>query len=219
MGSGSSKKAVSSASSRAIAEVKRQDPGISADAIKACETAIHDMLDEQLDAMKDEVKDVEEIINDDVIDTIKSIEDSVLLQYEQLRDMSTIETNIRQVFKGFPALDVLVDAATSMIAAMKNTEELKKMFRWQQRKIIQRVPGKGGNPDRVVGLELHYKVKIVEETEVAGALKRFGGWVSGTPAKDNTKTIVMVAYKCLAKTMNLEPSDYLDKDELDDLKF
>lgn len=219
MGSSSSKSAATSATSRTVQEVRKQDPTISPDAIKACEAAIHDMLDEQLDAMKEEVKEVDEIITDDVISTIKSIEDSLLLQYEQLRDMSTIETNIRQVFKGFPALDVLVDAATSMIAAMKNTDELKKMFRWQQRKIIQRVAGKGGKPDKVVGLELHYKVKIVEETEMAGAVQRVWGKLTRSPPKDDKKTIVMVAYKCIAKTMDLDPDDYLDKNELDDLKF
>ena len=49
------------------------------------------------------------------------------------------------------------------------------MFRWQQRKIIQGVAGKGGKPDKVVGLELHCKVKIVEETEVVGAVQGVGG--------------------------------------------
>ena len=217
MGSSASKK--EEASSRTTEEFRKQNPDISPNDIKACEVAIHDMLDEQLDAMKDEVKEVKEIINEDVINTLKSIEDSLLLQYEQLKDLSKIEKNIRQVFKGFPALDVLIDAATSMIAAMNNTEELKKMFRWQQRKIIQRVPGKGGKPDKVIGLELHYKVKIVEETEIASVAQKVWGKIVRTPAKDDKKTIVMVAYKCLAKNMSLDPSNYLDKDELDDLRF
>ena len=84
MGSSSSKTVGSSTTSRTVKEVRKQDPTITPDEIKACETAIHEMLDEQLDAMKEEVKEVDEIITDDVINTIKSIEDSLLLQYEQL---------------------------------------------------------------------------------------------------------------------------------------
>ena len=219
MGSKSSKEAVTSASSLAVTAFKKQEPDISPEAIKACEEAIHDMLDEQLSVMKVEVKDVEEIINEHVKKTINSIEDALILQYEQLKDISNIKENIQQVFRGFSGRDVLVDAATSMIATMNDTEELKKMFRWQQRKMIQRLAGKNGEPDKVVGLELHYKVKIVEETKVAGVVQKVWGKIVRTPAKDSKKTIVMVAYKCLAKTMNLDPNDYLDKDELNDLKF
>ena len=72
MGSSSSKIVASSATSHTVQEVQKQDPTISPEEIKACEAAIHDMLDEQLDAMKEEVKEVEELITDDVINTIKS---------------------------------------------------------------------------------------------------------------------------------------------------
>lgn len=200
-------------------EVVQRVPNITAEQIKECETAVQEMLDEQLEEMKDEVKEVDQIITEDVIDTVKSIEDSVLLSYEQLEDMSKIEANIQQVFKGFPAVGILVDSATSMIAAMKNTDELKKMFRWQQRKVIQRIPGKRGQPDKVVGLELHYKVKIIEESTAAGMMSRVSGFFKGAPAQDKKKTVVLVAYKCLAHTMDLPADDYLDKEELDNLVF
>ena len=200
-------------------EVVRNDPNITAEQIKECEAAVQEILDKQLNEMKDEVKEVEQIITDKVRSTVKSIEDSVLLSYEQLEDISKIEANIEQVFKGFPAVGILVDTATNMIAAMKNTEELKKMFRWQQRKMIQRMSGKPGEPDKVMGLELHYKVKIIEESTAAGMWSKFSGFVMHAPAPDKKKTIVLVAYKCLAHAMNLDADDYLDKEELDSLVF
>ena len=217
MGSSASKPAAIAKTT--TSEVAEHDPSITAAQIKKCEAAVQEMLDEQLDEMRNEVKEVEQIITDDVIGTVKSIEDSVLLSYEQLEDMSKIEANIEQVFKGFPAVGILVDTATSMIAAMKNTEELKKMFRWQQRKVIQRMPGRHGQPDKVVGLELHYKVKIIEESTAAGVMNRVSGYFKSTPAKDKKKTVVLVAYKCLAHTMALNAADYLDKEELDSLVF
>ena len=222
MGSSSSQPAeVAKAKTCEVVKVVRSqnDPNITAEQIKECEAAVQEILDKQLNEMRDEVKEVEQIITDDVIDTVKSIEDSVLLSYEQLEDMSKIEANIEQVFKGFPAVGILVDTATSMIAAMKNTTELKKMFRWQQRKVIQRMPGKLGEPDKVVGLELHYKVKIIEESTAAGIWSKFSGFVMRAPAQDKKKTVVLVAYKCLAHTMALNADDYLDKEELDNLVF
>ena len=157
-------------------------------------------LNRQLDELKREVTTVEPIIRDNIKAEVTKIEDATLLRYSQLQDMSKIEENIKQVFKGFPVMQVLVDAASNMIAAMNATDELTEILRWQQRKLIKRVDNK------VYGIEVHYKVKILEETK---------GWV-GARKKE---TVVLVAYKAIASTMNLNPADYPDEDDLLALKF
>ena len=157
-------------------------------------------LDHQLEDLKKEVTTVPQIINDNVKSTVSKMEDATLLRYSQLQDMTKIEDNIKQVFKGFPVMQVIVDAASNMIAAMNATEELTEILRWQQRKLVKRVG------DKVYGLEVHYKVKILEETK---------GWV-GNKKKE---TVVLVAYKAIAHTMDLRPEDYPDDDELHMLKF
>lgn len=157
-------------------------------------------LDHQLDDLKREVTLVEPAIKDNVRSTVSKIEDATLLRYSQLEDMSKIEENIKQVFKGFPVMEVIVDAASNMVAAMNATKELTEILRWQQRKLVKRVG------DKVYGLEVHYKVKILEETK---------GWIG--PKKK--ETVVLVAYKALAHAMNLDPEDYPDAEEFQALKF
>ena len=159
-------------------------------------------LDHQLEDLKKEVNLVPQIINDNVKTTVSKLEDATLLRYSQLQDMTKIEENIKQVFKGFPVMQVIVEAASNMIAAMNATEELTEILRWQQRKLVKR----GG--DKVYGLEVHYKVKILEETKALG-------WI-GNKKKE---TVVLVAYKAIAHSMDLNPADYPDDEELLQLKF
>lgn len=194
------------------------------DKIKECQQVIENFFDKELQIMKDEVHGVEEIITDGT--PIKSLEDVLLLQYEGLQDSRAVKKNITDLCKGFPALELLIDAATSMIGAVQQTKELKKLFRWQQRKIVQKVPGdRPRDPWKVVGLELHYKVKVVEEKEIAGAVRKVWSSVSdflkGTNSQeDKKKTIVMLAYKIIAKYMpDLDPDKFLDKEQLHALTF
>ena len=94
-------------------------------------------LDNQLDDLKKEVSSVPQIITDNVKTTITKLEDATLLRYSQLQDMTKIEENIKQVFSGFPVLQVVIDAASNMIAAMNATEELTEILRWQERKLVK----------------------------------------------------------------------------------
>ena len=187
MGGGSSK-----------VEVKEVVKYVESDESKRAATLAR--LDHQLEDLKKEVTLVPPIINDNVKSTVSKLEDATLLRYNQLQDMTKIEENIKQVFKGFPVMQVIVDAASNMIAAMNATEELTEILRWQQRKLVKRVG------DKVYGLEVHYKVKILEETK---------GWI-GNKKKE---TVVLVAYKAIAHTMDLCPEDYPDDEELNMLKF
>lgn len=153
-------------------------------------------LDNQLAHLKQEVKTVEPIIKDNIKSEVNTVEDATLLRYSQLEDMKSIEENIKQVFKGFPAMNVLVDAAANLVAAMNSTDELTEILRWHQRKVVKRVG------DKVYGVEVHYKVKILEESK-------------GYAWKSKKETVVMVGYKAIASVMDLDPREYPDKDELE----
>ena len=170
----------------AVAEVV---PYVESDESKRAAVLVR--LDSQLKELKREVTTIEPIIKENVRSEVLKVEDVLLLRYSQLQN----EDNLREIFKGFPVMSLLIDAASSMISAMNATEELTEILRWQQRKLIKRVGGE------VIGMEVHYKVKILEETK---------GWV-GSRKKE---TVVLVAYKAIASVMNLNPCDYPDAKEL-----
>lgn len=151
-------------------------------------------LDKQLESLKQEVVSVKPSIKDNVLETISSEEDALLLRYSQLQDTKEIEKNIREIFVDFPALDFLIETATKMISAVNMTEELTEILRWHERREIKRYG------QRVYGLELHYKVKILEEDR--GRIR------------SHKETVVLIAYKCLAHVMNLDPNEYPDNEEM-----
>ena len=66
------------------------------------------------------------------------MEDAILLRYSQLEDISKIQVNIEQVFKGFPALQVLVDDVSKMVDVMNTIETLTETLHWQQQRILKR---------------------------------------------------------------------------------
>ena len=165
--------------------------------------AVPKSMDDQLDALKREVTNVKPIIRDNILAKIISIEDAMVLKYNQLQDMSKIKDNINQVFKGYPILHVLADAASNMIATMNTTDELTDILRWQQRKHIKRVR------DKVYGLELHSTAKIFEKT------KR---WVESEKELEKS-TFVLFAFKANVCTMELNPADYPDEEDLSFLRF
>ena len=155
-------------------------------------------LDNQLDSLKKEVATVEPIIKENVISEVQKVEDAAILRYSQLQDVSMIQKNIEQVFKGFPVMSVLVDAAKNMVAALNSTEELTEILRWQHRTTKRRIG------DKVYGIEVHYKVKILEETVWRSTKK---------------ETVVLFAYKAMASVMDLDPSQYPDEDEFAAIMF
>ena len=158
-------------------------------------------LDHQLDSLRKEVASIQPVIRENVHSTVFQLEDATLLRYSQLEDMTVIKKNIEQIFEGFPVMSVIVDAASNMIAAMKSTEELTEIMRWHQRKVMKRV---GKN---VYGMEVHYKVKILEETK--------GAWLTSK----KKETVVLVAYKAIAHSMSVSPDKYPDDEVLGKLTF
>ena len=158
-------------------------------------------LDHQLDSLRKEVAGIQPVIRENVHSTVFQLEDATLLRYSQLEDMTEIKKNIEQIFEGFPVMSVIVDAASNMIAAMKSTDELTEIMRWHQRKVMKRV---GKN---VYGMEVHYKVKILEETK--------GAWLSSK----KKETVVLVAYTAIAHSMSVSPDKYPDDEVLGKLTF
>ena len=61
--------------------------------------------------------------------------------------------------------------------------------------------------DKVYGIEAHYKVKILEETQ--------GNFVTGK-SKD---TVVLIAYKCMSHVMDLKPENFPDTEEFKQITF
>ena len=79
---------------------------------------------------------------------------------------------------------------------MTSSQELQEIFRWQERKMVKRVG------DKVYEIEAHYKVKVLKE-------------ITGR-SKD---TVVLIAFKCIAHVMDLNPAEFPDAEELKQLTF
>lgn len=164
--------------------------------------AIQVKLETQLTEMRQEIEEVKPQITQDVLETTKEWRDSLILSYEKLNDTGKIVENIKTIFDGGEGvMKPLVEVATNVLKAMKTTSELKKMVHWQQRKVIQRIPGTNGRPDQVVGIEMHYKVEILDET-----IGRF--------TTHNEKKL-LIAYKSYFHIMTTDPDQYLSKEEMD----
>ena len=154
-------------------------------------------LENQLAELKEEVQKVEKVFQKDVRAEVKKVEGATILRYNQLQDITNIQQGIETIFKGFPALNVVVDAAKNMIGAINATEKLTEIVGWQKQTKIKCVG------DKVYGLEMHYKIRVFEEKK----------WMS------SKETVVLVAYKAIASTMNLNPGDFPDEEDYEALKF
>jgi signal recognition particle GTPase len=188
-------------SSESKVEIVREEAEESEASIQA---ALRSSLSGQLEGMKADVVKVSPEIKEHVIETVQEIADAILIRYHQLDDIQIIAENIQQIFgsKQTPQVtSFLVDTATRMIAAMNNTEQMKEVMRWQKRKQIMSVG------DRVVGMEAHYQVKLLEE--------KTKHYIS----KDSKDTVVIIGYKILVHSLEVNPEKVLSSDELKSLSF
>lgn len=156
-------------------------------------------LDQQLDGLRQEVGRIQPLITKGVKDTTHTIGDALIMRYSQLQDRSKMEEDIQKIFGKYPGLDFLKDTASTLIAAMNSTKEMTEIVRWQERKTTKRIG------DKVVGLECHYKVKIIEKS-----VGRF------TSSKE---TVCLIAYKYLVHILDKRPEEYLDDEETKRLTF
>lgn len=162
-------------------------------------------LESQLESLKTEVQTFKQHFpSDEVQHTIVSKDDVLLLRYKELDDMTKIAKNINTIFNGLPGMEFIVETAQKLIEAIRGTDELKEIVRWQSNKVIQSdVDGK-----RSIGIEVHYKLKILEETKGGGMLR--GG---------SKNTALLIAYKYLAHVMNKPASEIPSLGDIKKIKF
>ena len=162
-------------------------------------------LEKQLESLKAEVQTFKQHFpSQEVRHTITSKDDVLLLQYKDLDDMTKISNNIDTIFKGLPGMEFIVDTAQKLIAAIRETDELKEIVRWQSNKVIQADADK----KRSIGIEVHYKLKILEETK-GGYILRGG----------NKNTALLIAYKYFAHVMNKPAHEIPSLEEIKQIKF
>jgi len=156
-------------------------------------------LENQLEELKQEVITVESAFRSNVHHTVCQEQDALLMRYSQLTDKEQITRDIQGIFGGFPIMGFLVETATKLVSTMTSSDDLKEILRWQERIMVKRVG------DKVYGIEAHYKVKVLEESK-------------GTVFKTKD-TVVLIAYKCIAHVMDLDPAEFPDDDEHKQLTF
>ena len=158
-------------------------------------------LETQLEQLKQEEITVQPAISSNVRDTVTEEQDALVMRYSELQDEKEVVRHIQRIFSGFPLLEFLVETATRLVNTMTSSQELQEILRWHERKTVKRVG------DKVFGIEAHYKVKILKETK--------GNMFTGK-SKD---TVVLIAYKCIAHVMDLNPAEFPDTEELKQLTF
>lgn len=171
---------------------------------QSLESRLRGSLESQLKDMKEDVVQVAPVIEKNIIHTITEINDAVVLRYSQLDDYSKISANIQLILgnDSMPQVtEFLVETAKKMIAAMNSTDEMKEAMRWQMRKQLVKVG------DKVIGMEAHYRVKLLEE--------KTKHYVS----KDSKNTVVMIGYKILIHSLQGSTEALLSTDELKGLTF
>jgi hypothetical protein len=156
-------------------------------------------LEKQLTELKNEVFNQNQLISDGIEETVMDESNVLILRYSNLNNIHEIEQNVRQIFGDMPLLNILIDTTTQLVAAMNNTKELTELMKWQQKTIKKRV----GN--KVFGMEMHYKLKLIDENK-------------GRFVKDRN-TVVLVAYKCKAYTLNVPLTSVPDDNELKQITF
>ena len=162
-------------------------------------------LEKQLEGLKEEVQSFKQHFpSEEVQHTIASKDDVLLLQYKELEDMSKIADNIDTIFEGLPGMEFIIDTAKKLISAIRQTDELKEIIRWQSNRVIQTDDaGKSS-----IGVEVHYKLKILEETKSEGMLRG-----------KSKSTAFLIAYKYFAHALNKPPSEIPSLQDIKKIKF
>ncbi len=157
---------------------------------------------ELLSMMKKEVSELDPVIKDGVMSTVLSQQDALIMEYSSLTDINQLKDDIKAMFKSVDdvnILDFIIDTATTMVSALKQSKDLTKAERWHQ--TIHQIRKK----DKVIGMEAQYKIRI--EDKLKGVLFR------------ERKTVVVIGYKILIHILDQSPDDFLDHDELKSLTF
>ncbi len=158
-------------------------------------------IEKQQEEMVREVGQISAAITEDVLHTVNTKEDAVVMEYNNLKDISKISNDVEKIFSGNPAKDSILEIAVPLLEAMTQSKEMKEATRWHR---AEQVVTQG---DKVFGLELHCRMKIIDETK-------------GFPMINSKKhTSCVIGYKVMVHSMNLNPEDYPTRSEMKQLTF
>lgn len=147
-------------------------------------------LENKTKELQAEVQNIKQEFPDkDIIRTLATTQDVLVLRYKELEETSKILKNVSQIFAKFPGSSFINETAQKLVLTMRSTDELKEIIRWQSNKVVRNVDG------QVYGIEVHYKLNMMED------IKKH--YIS----KDQKDTILIVAYKCITHTMNASVTD------------
>lgn len=136
-------------------------------------------LDHRLELLRQEVVCRPQAIKNGVLNTIYSVTDAVILRYSELDNIRIIEKSVEKIFQKFPGREHVIDATRAMISDMRSSES-SSLRGWQHRQRFKDHDGKR------IGLEIHYKTQMFDDV----------------PTSHTRDTVVLIAYKCLAHTMD-----------------
>ena len=159
-------------------------------------------IEEQLQQLKREILPLQPVITEGVKSTSSEEQDALVIKYGDLEDKTKIIQNIEKLFPDHPAKDFIVDTATAMIHAMASTKEMEELMRWQKRQVIKTVG------DKIYGMELQYKVRLLDSSTRRGY-----------DVRKTKETTLLIAYKSIVHIMEGDPRDHPTHDELKKLKF
>ncbi len=156
-------------------------------------------IEKERENMEKKVTEIMPVITKDVLCTVDTQEDALVLNYENLQDLSMIKENVEQIFEKNPARETILELALPLLNAITLNKEMKEASRYHR---VEKVVRKG---DKVFGLELHCKMKIIDETK---------GRVMSTK-----HTSCVIGYKVMVHTMNLNPEDYPTPEDMKAIMF
>ena len=162
--------------------------------------------DRQIDEMKQEVFSLDPLITKGIKETICKEENVTIVEYKDLRDKEKMIRNVETLFTNFPHKKFLVETAQAMVEAMATTKEMSHLMRWHNREVVI------NKDSKVIGLEIQYKLKLYDASKGGS---RAGYFFGGVPKE----TVLIIAYKCMAHTMDKAADDVLTTQELKELEF
>jgi hypothetical protein len=94
-------------------------------------------VDRQLETIRNEVRQQERLITENVIQEMTVKEDTLVMRYSDLKDMTEISEQIQKIFEGEQeAVQFLKEAASKMIAVFHSSSAMKELLRWNQVKKV-----------------------------------------------------------------------------------
>lgn len=167
------------------------------------ESSIQSVLDSHLDEMKKDIEHVSPAITDNDLQTIIEKSSVEVMPYSNLKNKERIMKKIKEMVDSESTIPdftkFVLDTASNMIDAMVSTEEMKEAMHLQNRKQVINVDGE------VKGMEVHYRVRILEEKS---------GYFS---SKSNA--VVMIGYKIYLHNLKGDHNEVLSKAQLNELRF